>query len=252
MHAELISNRHFGPYAHLTFSAPALARRAKPGQFVEIRLTGGNAPFWRRPFSICRAGSGRVEFLIKARGRGSQLLAQAAPKTMVDMVGPLGNGFTLAGKQPRLLVGGGYGIAPMLFLAQQLRAKNIPVEVFIGGRCGDDLLLRREMKLTGARVTCSTEDGSYGHTGRVTEPLEARLKQAKAPVRIAACGPHAMLKAVTRLAAHYRAEAEVSLEEVMACGLGVCNGCVVKIKGEYQRVCKDGPVFQAKDVDWHA
>ena len=150
------------------------------------------------------------------------------------------------------MVGGGYGIAPLLFLAQQLAAKNIPVEVFIGGRCEEDLLLRREMKLAGARVTCSTEDGSAGFHGRVTQPLEARLRQMPGGARLAACGPHGMLRVITQLAQTYQVPAEVSLETVMACGLGVCNGCVVKIKGEYRRVCKDGPVFPAQDVDWHA
>jgi dihydroorotate dehydrogenase electron transfer subunit len=193
-----------------------------------------------------------VELLIKGRGRGSSLLAKALPGTVVDMVGPLGKGFSLAGKEPRLLVGGGYGVAPMLFMVQALRAKKIPVEVFIGGRCEDDLLLRKEMKVAGARVTCTTEDGSVGMRGRVTAPLEARLQQANEPVKIAACGPHAMLKAITQLAERHGVAAEISLEEVMACGLGVCNGCVVKIKGEFQRVCKDGPVFNAGDVDWHA
>jgi dihydroorotate dehydrogenase electron transfer subunit len=251
MLAELISLRRFGPYAHLVLSAPAVARRAQPGQFVEIRLHGEGAPFWRRPFSICRAGEGRVELLIKSRGRGSALLAAQRAGAQVDLIGPLGRGFALAGKTPRLLVGGGYGIAPLLFLAQRLRAKKIPVEVFIGGRCAEDLLLRREMKLAGARVTCSTEDGSVGVHGRVTTPLEERLRRAPGPVRLAACGPHGLLQAVARLAKTYRVEAEVSLEAVMACGLGVCNGCVVKIKDQYQRVCQDGPVFSAQDVDWH-
>jgi dihydroorotate dehydrogenase electron transfer subunit len=251
MIAELVSIRRFGPYAHLVLAAPAIARQAKPGQFVEVRLRGEGAPFWRRPFSICRAGAGRVELLIKSRGLGSARLASMGPKAKVDLIGPLGRGFTLTGKQPRLLVGGGYGIAPLLFLAQQLTAKKVPVEVFIGGRCAEDLLLRREMKLTGARVTCSTEDGSAGHPGRVTVPLEARLRQFSGGVRLAACGPHGMLRAVAQLAQAHQVPAEVSLETVMACGLGVCNGCVVKIKGEYQRVCKDGPVFSAQDVDWH-
>ena len=251
MIAELISIRRFGPYAHLVLAAPAIARRARPGQFVEVRIGGDGAPFWRRPFSICRAGQGRVELLLKARGQGSALLSALAPKAKVDVIGPLGKGFTLSGKTPRLLVGGGYGIAPLLFLAQQLAAKKIPVEVFIGGRCEDDLLLRREMKLAGAKVICSTEDGSAGFHGRVTAPLEARLRQKTGSVRLAACGPHGMLRAVTALALEHQVPAEVSLEEVMACGLGVCNGCVVKIKGEYQRVCKDGPVFSAQDVDWN-
>jgi dihydroorotate dehydrogenase electron transfer subunit len=251
MNVELVSIRRFGPYAHLVFSAPAIARRARPGQFVEVRISGENSPFWRRPFSICRAGGGKVELLIKARGHGSGLLAQAAPGTRLEMAGPLGKGFSLDGKETRFLVGGGYGIAPLLFLAERLRAKKIPVEVFIGGRCEEDLLLRQEMRLAGAKVTCATEDGSAGTPGRVTLPLEARLKIHLGPVRLAACGPHAMEKAVAQLGEKYGARTEVSLEEVMACGLGVCNGCVVKIKGEYQRVCKDGPVFNAEDVDWH-
>ena len=251
MLAELISIRRFGPYAHLVLSAPAIARRALPGQFVEVRLSGENAPFWRRPFSICRAGNGRVELLIKSRGRGSALLASLAAKAKVDLLGPLGRGFTLTEKTPRLLVGGGYGIAPLLFLAQRLTAKKIPVEVFIGGHCEEDLLLLREMKLAGARVTCTTEDGSAGMRGLVTVPLEARLRQIPGGVRLAACGPQGLLRAVARLAQTYQVATEVSLEEVMACGLGVCNGCVVKIKGEYQRVCQDGPVFSAQDVDWN-
>jgi dihydroorotate dehydrogenase electron transfer subunit len=246
----VISIRRFGTYAHLVLNAPAIARRAKPGQFVEVRLNGAGAPFWRRPFSICRAGSGCVELLIKVRGRGTELLAALAPKAQVDLLGPLGHGFTLSGKTPRLLVGGGYGIAPLLFLAQALAAKKIPVEVFIGGRCEEDLLLRREMKLAGAKVTCSTEDGSTGFHGRVTAPLAARLRQTSGGVRLAACGPHGLLHAVAQLARDYQIPAEVSLEQVMACGLGVCNGCVVKIKGAYQRVCQDGPVFPVQDVDF--
>lgn len=251
MIAEITRVRQREPYVHLTLHAPKLARKAQPGQFVEVRIAGEGAPFWRRPFSICRADQETLDLYIKAVGHGTRLLAQSRAGAALDVVGPLGNGFSLAGTADRVLVGGGYGSVPMLFLAERLRAKGVKAEILLGGRCERDLLLRRELKSAGARVACATEDGSFGTRGRVTELLEARLRDCKRPVRVAACGPWRMLAAVAKLAAQYGAPAEVSLEEVMACGLGVCNGCVKKIGGEYRRVCKDGPVFSAQDVDWN-
>jgi dihydroorotate dehydrogenase electron transfer subunit len=244
--------RRLGAYAHLTLRAAKLARQAKPGQFVEVRITGEGAPFWRRPFSICRADRETIGLFVKAVGPGTRLLARAQAGEALDVVGPLGHGFTLAGRADRILVGGGYGGAPLLFLAERLRAAGRRVEVLLGGRCEEDLLLRRTLKLAGARTACTTEDGSFGTRGRVTDLLERRLQAAsRQALRIAACGPRPMLAAVAKLAAKYGIAAEVSLEESMACGLGVCHGCVQKVGGEYRRVCKDGPVFTAQDVDWH-
>lgn len=252
MNCRTLSSQQRGPYLRLTLQAPGIARRARPGQFVTVRVPGRDASFWRRPFSICRADGGRIELLIKVVGPTTHALAALRAGDPVDVLGPLGRGFTLTGREDRVLVGGGYGIAPLLFLAERLRARGRAVTVLQGGRCAGDLLLRPELRRTGAPAMCTTEDGSAGRRGRVTVLLEERLRATQGPILIAACGPHAMLASVAKLAARYRVPAEVSLEALMACGLGVCNGCVQKVAGAYRRVCHDGPVFAASEVTWDA
>jgi dihydroorotate dehydrogenase electron transfer subunit len=249
LEAEILTHKRFGPYAHLSLRAPDLARRARPGQFVTIRVRGEGAPFWRRPFSICRAAGQNIELLIKGIGPGSQLLCTCRPGETLDVVGPLGQGFALTGQEPRVLVGGGYGMAPLLFLAERLLASGQKVDVLLGGRSEADLLLRHHFRKLKIKTACATEDGSLGKCGPVTELLEKRLRQ-QAKVKVAACGPKGMLAAVAKLAGQYGVQAEASLEEVMACGLGVCNGCVVKSGGIYRRVCKDGPVFPTSEIEW--
>lgn len=250
MIARVLKCRNFGPYTQLWLKAPAIARKAKPGQFIELKVPGAGATFWRRPFSLCNARAGVIELLIKSVGPGSRRVAQLQAGEELDVIGPLGRGFTLTGRAPFILVGGGFGVAPLRFLAERLKAQGRRVEVLIGGRCAEDLLLRRELRLARARVACTTEDGSFGTRGRVTRLLETRLAQRGPRPRIAAAGPKAMLAAVAKLAFEYGVTAEVSLEEVMACGLGVCNGCVVKVNGVYRRVCADGPVFDSQEVEW--
>ncbi len=258
MNCRVLGVKRSGPYARLRLEAAAIARRVQPGQFVMAQAAGANAPFWRRPFGVCQSDGRRtIELLIKAVGPGTSLIAALEQGDNLDLIGPLGRGFTVAGRGDWLLVGGGYGVAPLLFLAENLRAQGRSVEILQGAGCEDDLLLalsrsssRAGPKSGSISRSCATEDGSFGIRGLVTGLLEQRLRAALKPVRIAACGPHAMLAAVAKLAAQYRVPAEVSLEEVMACGLGVCNGCVVTVRGSYQRVCKDGPVFNAADVDW--
>lgn len=251
MIAKLLAGRKLGEHTLLTLHAPEIAAQARPGQFVEIKISGGpEAPFWRRPFSICRAQKARIELLIKPVGKGSAWLAQCAAGARLDLLGPLGNGFSTRAAGSALLVGGGFGVAPLFFLADRLRKQKRDVELFIGGRCREDLLLREESRKLGAEVSCSTDDGSFGHNGRVTELLQRRLEKMSGRVWIAACGPKPMLKAVAELARKKSIPAQLSLEERMACGLGVCNGCVVKADGRYQRVCQDGPVFQAGALEW--
>ncbi len=250
MIAKLIKKKEFGLYAHLVLEAPGLARRARPGQFVEVKITGPGAPFWRRPFSICRSRGNTIELLIKQVGQGSALLRQTPLQAPLDLLGPLGNHFEHQGKSPAVLVGGGFGVAPLLFLAETLQAKRIPMDIMIGGRCQEDLLLRKELGLTGARVACTTDDGSFGQQGLVTQLLEERLQQQTKNLTIYCAGPWPMMAAVAKLCQTYRVACQVSLEEVMACGLGVCNGCVVTVQNRYQRVCKDGPIFKGEDVTW--
>lgn len=251
MNCRVLGVKRSGLYTRLRLEAPAIARRARPGQFVMAQACGAGAPFWRRPFGVCQSdGRSQVELLIKAVGTGSRLIAAIGQGDHLDLVGPLGRGFTVDGPGPVLLVGGGFGIAPLLFLADRLRRKRIPCEVLLGGRCREDLLLRKELSLAGAKVACTTEDGKFGRRGFVTLLLAERLAAKHPPARLAASGPEAMLRSVARLAREHQVPAEVSLEEVMACGLGVCNGCVRRVNGQYQRVCKDGPVFDAAAVDW--
>jgi dihydroorotate dehydrogenase electron transfer subunit len=251
MQAGIIKARRFGPYARLVLKAPQIAQRARPGQFVEILISGKAAPFWRRPFSICRVEKTTLELLIKVVGPGSNLLANMRSGEFVDIIGPLGRGFTLRGRGGMLLVGGGFGAAPLLFLAERLRACGRQVEVLIGGHSREDLLLRSSIKLTGASVACATEDGSYGKQGKVTDLLIERLPGRKPGWTLAASGPRPMLAAVAGIAARHEIHAEVCLEKVMACGMGICQGCVIKVGGAYQRVCKEGPVFSAQAVDWN-
>lgn len=252
MNCRVLGVKRSGPYSRLRLEAPAIARRSRPGQFVMAQARGAEAPFWRRPFGVCRSdGRSQVELLIKAVGPGSRLLAASRPGDDIELTGPQGRGFTVEGPGPVLLVGGGFGIAPLLFLAERLRRKRIPCEVLLGGRCREDLLLRKELGLAGAKVACTTEDGSSGRRGLVTLLVAERLAAKHPPARLAASGPEAMLRSVAQLARKHRVPAEVSLEEVMACGLGVCNGCVRRVNGHYQRVCADGPVFDAAAVDWN-
>ncbi len=250
MQAGIIKTRRFGAYTRLALKAPEIVRRARPGQFVEILISGKAAPFWRRPFSICRVENTTLELLIKVVGTGSGLLANMRSGEFVDIIGPRGRGFTLTGRGGVLLVGGGFGIAPLLYLAEKLSARARRVEVLIGGRSREDLLLRGAMKLTGATVICATEDGSYGRKGKVTDLLKERLSSREAGWTLAASGPRPMLAAVAGIAAQHKIYAEVCMEEIMACGMGICQGCVVKVAGRYQRVCQDGPVFPAQEVEW--
>ncbi|MCD4813530.1 dihydroorotate dehydrogenase electron transfer subunit [bacterium] len=250
MKAAITYVRKSGLYNYISLAVPAIARKAKPGQFVEIQIKGTGAPFWRRPFSICNARENYLELLIKTVGPGTGLIANMQSGNQMDITGPFGNTFTLPGKAPVLLVGGGFGVAPLFFLANRLRRTGRDVEALIGGRTAQDLLLRHAMQRLGVKVFCSTNDGSFGTKGLITQVLQQRLDVLGGKPRLAAAGPKAMLRAVADVAKAYAVVAQVSLEEVMACGMGVCNGCVVKIAGEYKRVCKDGTIFNADEVDW--
>jgi dihydroorotate dehydrogenase electron transfer subunit len=195
-----------------------------------------------------------IELFIKPIGPGSRLVAESERDQPLEILGPLGRPFTHFGKAPVLLVGGGYGAAPLLFLAERYHAKKAGsrIKLLFGGRCQTDLVLLRDFKQQGIALACATEDGSHGQSGRVTALLEAELSKAKVPPVIQAAGPWGMLQAVAGLAARFHCQAEVSVEETMACGLGICNGCAVSVAGKYQRACQDGPVFPADQVNWEA
>ena len=250
MRSPVVSHRPIGPdYFHLVLEAPGIAAEAKPGQFLMIRVaTRQTDPLLRRPISIMDAQPpGTVELIYKVAGRGTRLLSEWADP-FLDVIGPLGNSF-LSHTEPHsaILVGGGIGIPPLIFLAHHLAGwKDIPVSVFLGGRTAADLPGIERFKGYGAEVTVATESGERGTKGMVTGPLVEWLNAEKPdkPV-IYACGPDPMLRAIASLSRQRAIPARLSLEEHMGCGVGACLGCVVETRDGYRRVCADGPVFDA-------
>lgn len=256
---KVVDNRSVGPgYHRLALAAtPALAA-AVPGQFVMVRPESGG-PLLRRPFSIHRTGgAGRapvVELLIKVVGPGTAAVAALEPNDRLDVVGPLGRGFAVEPTRRRIAIaGGGIGVAPLVFLAQALVAGGkspADIKVFLGGRTCDDLLCINDFKELGVEVALTTDDGSAGDQCLVTQPLEPVLDHWR-PDLICACGPMAMLRCVAGLAQSRGIACQVSIETMMACGIGACLGCAVAPaggQGAYRHACLDGPVFTVGQID---
>ena len=246
------------PYVLLTFRHPEVARNARAGQFVMIKAGHSAEPPLRRPFSImaCDAQAGTFTLFVKAIGPGSRSLAELGLGQSALCLGPLGRPFPAPAEDCEpLLVAGGYGIAPFLLMSAELRRLGRTPRLFYGGRRTVDLQLRDRVEALGVPLVAATEDGSLGHRGRVTEPLEAHLEKAPR-AEIFACGPDAMLHAVARIAERRGLPASVSLDPWMGCGFGTCLGCVVRVQGrddEAPRLrcaCTEGPVFDAASVVW--
>jgi dihydroorotate dehydrogenase electron transfer subunit len=242
----------------LTFRHPETAREARPGQYVMIKAGLSAEPPLRRPFSILSVDPARetVTLFVKAIGPGSRGLCAMAKGDEAQCLGPLGRPFTPPPPGAEaLLVAGGYGVAPLRFLAGLL-PRGGRARLFYGGRTAADLVLLDRLAGPGLTVVPATEDGSLGERGRVTVPLEAHLDAAPGPVRLYACGPDAMMHAVARLAAARSLEAEVSLDAWMGCGVGTCLGCVVRVQGpsevrwRYRCACTEGPVFDSARLVW--
>jgi dihydroorotate dehydrogenase electron transfer subunit len=218
-----------------------------PGQFVMIRGEWGVDPILPRAFSLVETGS-KGAVLVHAVGKGTKLLVQMEPGDVLDVLGPCGKGFSLppAGRRP-VLVAGGVGVAPMVYLAENLlRDGHKPTSLF-GGRTAADLPLHERLAASGELIM-TTEDGSIGEKGLVTGPLERLLKEDKT-VQLYSCGPEPMLRAVARAAEAHGIPCEVALESPMACGIGTCKGCAVQAAdGSFLYVCSDGPVFDAVDI----
>jgi dihydroorotate dehydrogenase electron transfer subunit len=260
MQAEVQNNESLSPgYYRLTLHCPALARDVQPGQFVMLRVNEGPDPLLRRPFSIHQGDGERVQILYQVVGKGTRLMAELPPGQTVDLLGPLGNGFHLPpGSRQAMLIGGGVGVAPLLFWAQKLAHKRIGLLVFIGGKSSTDLLAVEDFRRLEAEIYLATEDGSQGRTGKVTTIAEDYLRRESSTRAVAmfACGPKAMLARIADLARRHRLPCQLSLDVVMACGVGACGGCVVKTRGSeeevfnYSRVCREGPVFEAARIIW--
>lgn len=259
--------RHF----ELSLLCPPVAHNARAGQFAHI-LPQSHAgeedaswsfdPLLRRAFSVMDVAGDEFHILFRVEGRGTALLSRAGVGEWLDVIGPLGNGFSVSQVEPGqkvLLVGGGVGVPPMVLAAREMKARALAVEVLIGARSSSDVLCQARFAALDVALQVATDDGSRGHAGRVDALLLSALEEDP-HARVFACGPFPMLRAVASLCAAKNVHCEVSLEENMPCGIGVCNGCVVPTVaagnligddyGRYKRICVHGPACDAREIDW--
>jgi dihydroorotate dehydrogenase electron transfer subunit len=243
----------------LTLSSPVISKTAKPGNFVHVKVCSNNYPLLRRAFSIHNVQKDKNSFdiLFKVVGKGTEILSEVTPGDTLDILGPIGNSFPLPQRGKEImLVAGGMGIAPLWFLFTHLtkRFEQEKLTFFSGAKSKKELLYVEKLKRTKVRLIITTDDGSLGEKGQVTEiflkEIKKRIPDQKNLI-IYSCGPQMMLKKMSEIAKEFNLFCQISLETHMACGVGACWGCVVKLKdGIYQRVCVDGPVFDARKVDF--
>jgi len=280
--AKILSNKKAGrAYYKMTLDTPYIARTAKPGQFVQIKCSDGLEPFLRRPFSIhrvkgegfprLRSGQARVkeiEILYEVVGKGTEILAGKKEGDFVDVLGPLGTGFSLprahapnpnrvsglgSSLEPRaIIIAGGIGAAPLVYLAEELTKNKIKTIVLIGAKTKEAILCEKDFKKITREVYVSTDDGTYGCHGFVSRLFHNILKTSESRFEtiVYVCGPHGMLRCIAEICRERGFECQVSLEEKMACGMKACLGCAVPTKSGNKLACKDGPVFNAGELSW--
>ena len=252
-------------YRYLVLEAPQMAGALQPGQFVHVRVPALEKSALRRPFSVFDAEDGKVTLLYKTVGRGTAALNAVKPGDEIAVMGPLGHGFPQKCAGVPLLVGGGYGVAPLHFLAKRMvksrasltsgkdSASPLSVKLFIGGRTAADLLAIDKFKALGIEVFMATNDGSAGVKGLVTDPLDdelAKMRERGEKFELFACGPDPMLKAVAMRATGTGSRGWISMDRHMVCGVGACYACIQKTVRGNSRCCVEGPVFAAEDLVW--
>jgi len=252
--AEIAENKKLSNECSLlTFVPSGKPVEPKPGQFFMIGIEGDYDPLLKRPFSLFRQTSRGFQVLYRIRGRGTSLMRNLGRGSVIHVLGPLGNSYPMPPKDHTpVIVAGGIGIASVFSLAEGLAAARDKPHIFYGARGADDLLVLGALKKVAKRLSLTTDDGSCGDRGCITDMLGVFLSDVS-PDRntvIYACGPRKMLETVSGVAAGKGIEAYVSMEENMACGIGACLGCVVKTVSGHKRVCKEGPVFNAKEIVW--
>jgi dihydroorotate dehydrogenase electron transfer subunit len=237
----------------ITLEAPRCAADVRPGQFVHLRLGTGTDTILRRPFSVHRAHGNAIEILYQVLGAGTLRLAEKPDgDTSMDIVGPLGHGWEVPENAAHaLIVTGGLGAAPLGMLVEQLAEKGVAAVVAMGAPTAERLVARDLYERVARRVEVATDDGSDGTHGFVTDVSDRLLDSEKFDV-VYACGPEAMQRIVARQAATRGVACQVSLERLMACGIGACLSCVVSTVHGLRRACVDGPVFDATEVTWDA
>jgi dihydroorotate dehydrogenase electron transfer subunit len=255
--AEICEVRPVGAYQQFTLRAPGIAAGFRPGHFVAVAVGGpASAMMLRRAFALYGAGAdGTISFVVAEHGAGTRWLSGCRAGDRLDVVGPMGQPFRRPAEPvPAVLVGGGYGTAPLIALAADLRAHGSTVEFLLAAATLDRLFARTEAEGVADHVIVTTDDGSAGRRGRVTDGLAEAIERSQARV-VYACGPMPMLRAAGEVAAAHGIPAQVAVEESMACGIGVCMTCVLPVRGEdgrsrFVRSCVDGPVFAADRVRW--
>ena len=254
--ARLREVQSWGDFFRFTIDAPALGQEARPGQFIMVKVSEGTTPLLRRPLGVHDADRNGIGLFFKISGKGTEILSRKKPGDRLDIIGPLGKGFTVPAASKgttAFLVGGGRGIAPLYFLAKELTASGIRPLVFYGGRCLADIPLRERFERAGLEFLCATDDGSFGFSGFVTGLVERELAGAK-PAMVYACGPDPMMKGLASITSKLGVPAEFSLESIMGCGIGACWGCVHRIKSEsgdgWVKICEEGPVFPGERILW--
>lgn len=261
--AEIVSNKKVGAYHHMVFAVGDIANAAKPGNFVAISVGGESSQLvLRRAFAIYRtfdrgASGGLLEIVVAPHGAGSTWLANQQPGVKIDLIAPLGTAFGIPTEPVRaLLVGGGYGSAPLFGLSDVLKNRGCRVDMVIGASTAMKIYAPLDGKRSVSSLTITTEDGSTGKTGKVTDVLREIITSNEIDI-VYSCGPMAMLEAINNITEEFNLVHQCSIEESMACGIGVCMTCVLPIKGEdgqirMLRSCIDGPVVAGESVIWSA
>ena len=265
---EVLSHKKYGDAFHsLTIVAPDIGERVIPGQFINIRCGRDRSFILRRPFSIYRVHkrggwASTIEIVFDLRGPGTRYLSELRSHSIIDLMGPLGRGFSLPNDRAHcLLVGGGIGAAPLFFLADELRNEGHRVDVVLGARSSRLLLNPIDVRRLASVYRITTDDGSAGQKGRVTDALSEMIDRCESDV-VYTCGPHPMLAAVAGVCVDKKVPVQVAVEELMGCGFGVCMTCVIPVRPakarrgnaaneiNYQRSCTEGPVFNGASVVW--
>jgi dihydroorotate dehydrogenase electron transfer subunit len=239
----------------LRFRSPELASATRPGQFVNIRVSQGDIPLLRRPFSVYRTEGDEVEIIFNAVGTGTSILSKKRAGDEIDVLGPLGVPYHVDGDyEYAILIAGGLGVAPLPILTGAVRRHSKKIATLLGARTSDQLVTNYL-----DNVSVATDDGSRGFHGTVVDLAAMKLRDMDfSKIKIFACGPNAMLKNITALASLLNITAEISVECAMACGFGICQGCPVErnhgeehadgTQRRYYLVCKDGPVFNTNEI----
>jgi dihydroorotate dehydrogenase electron transfer subunit len=259
--APIVSNKKVGQYHQIIINIGDLASLCKPGNFVAINVGGDSSSMiLRRAFAISRVSvnstfGGTMELIAAPHGQGSKWLCAQGEGAVLDIVAPLGTAFGIPTEPvPVLLVGGGYGSAPLFGLAEVLNARGCRVDMLLGASTASKVYAPMEGKRAVNSMRIYTEDGSMGQTGRVTDPIAEIIKDLDVAV-VYSCGPMQMLSAITKITDSLSVVHQCAVEEAMACGIGVCMTCVLPVENEdgtvsMLRSCIDGPVMDGSKVQW--